>query len=329
VECKTETEPKYFFAGSVRMAMRENEAITWLLSDHLGSTSVTVDSVGGLLTTLKYTAYGEQRTGTSTTDYQYTGQRNEMEIGLYYYVARFYDPQLARFISADTIVPEAGNTNAYDRYAYGYNNPSRYTDPSGHKTCDGAGVTDDDCEISKSDIIASIFVSYHWNVVGDWTKKELFSLLDAGIAIENKISTLTDGNGRGWMLQQLGDTSFQQNNLVQKTVMGILNIFNPAGIAGVVPGVGKGQSIFLDNSGINPGTMVHELGHVLDNNTGSNLCAATWCGGGMADALNKSVGGIPSGIRWSNSTSSIPDRANWSYIANKGYGNNSTADYFA
>jgi hypothetical protein len=81
------------YAGSARIAIRDNVAITCLLSDHLGSTSVTVDATGNLLTSLKYTAFGELRTGTSTTDYQYTGQRNEAEIGLYYYVSRFYDPQ--------------------------------------------------------------------------------------------------------------------------------------------------------------------------------------------------------------------------------------------
>jgi len=97
VEGATEKIFKYYFAGSVRIAMRENGTITWLLSDHLGSTSVTADGAGTLLTSLKYTAYGEIRTGTSLTDYQYTGQRNEAEIGLYYYVARFYDPALGRF----------------------------------------------------------------------------------------------------------------------------------------------------------------------------------------------------------------------------------------
>lgn len=77
MEGTSETEFKYYFAGSVRIALREDEAITWLLSDHLSSTSVTVDVTGNLLTSLKYTAFGELRTGTSTTDYQYTGQRNE------------------------------------------------------------------------------------------------------------------------------------------------------------------------------------------------------------------------------------------------------------
>jgi RHS repeat-associated protein len=123
---------------AVRIALRADEAIAWLLSDHLGSTSVTVDPSGNLMSALKYTAYGELRTGTSTTDYQYTGQRNEAEIGLYFYVARFYDPQLARFISADTIVPEPNSIKGYDRYAYVNGNPVNYTDPSGHQLCDTA-----------------------------------------------------------------------------------------------------------------------------------------------------------------------------------------------
>jgi hypothetical protein len=39
---------------------------------------------------------------------------------------------LARFISADTIVPDPANPQALNRYAYVLNNPLRYTDPSGH-----------------------------------------------------------------------------------------------------------------------------------------------------------------------------------------------------
>jgi hypothetical protein len=39
---------------------------------------------------------------------------------------------LARFISADTIVPDPANPQALNRYAYVLNNPLKYTDPSGH-----------------------------------------------------------------------------------------------------------------------------------------------------------------------------------------------------
>jgi hypothetical protein len=53
-------------------------------------------------------------------------------MGIYYYRARWYDPAIGRFMQADTIVPEAGNPLALDRYAYSYNNPLKYTDPSGN-----------------------------------------------------------------------------------------------------------------------------------------------------------------------------------------------------
>jgi len=52
---------------------------------------------------------------------------------LYDYGARFYDPALGRFISADTVVPGAGNPQALNRYAYVLNNPLKYTDPTGHQ----------------------------------------------------------------------------------------------------------------------------------------------------------------------------------------------------
>jgi RHS repeat-associated protein len=154
-----------------------DEAITWLLSDHLSSTSVTVDATGNAISMLKYTAYGELRTGTSTTDYQYTlqkhpgqaGQRSEAEIGLYFYVARFYDPQLARFRglcaperslregkSADTIIPEPNSIKGYDRYAYVNGNPINYSDPSGHRMDDGCLI--DGCEGNRNLITHTLYL---------------------------------------------------------------------------------------------------------------------------------------------------------------------------
>ena len=41
---------------------------------------------------------------------------------------------LAHFNQPDTLT--AGGPQGLNRYAYGLNNPSRYTDPSGHKACD-------------------------------------------------------------------------------------------------------------------------------------------------------------------------------------------------
>lgn len=134
-----EVETKYYSAGSSRIAYRVDEELTWLLTDYLGSTIGTVNADGDLISVLKYTTYGELRSGNSTTDYKYTGQREEVEIGLYYYVARFYDSALGRFVSPDSLIPDPGSSQGYDRYAYVSNNPIRYSDPSGNKEVEGCG----------------------------------------------------------------------------------------------------------------------------------------------------------------------------------------------
>lgn len=65
--------------------------------------------------------------------------------------ARWYHPALGRFVSADSIVPEAGNPQALNRYAFVYNNPVKYTDPTGHEACYdtgveiGSGISQADC----------------------------------------------------------------------------------------------------------------------------------------------------------------------------------------
>jgi RHS repeat-associated protein len=62
---------------------------------------------------------------------QFTGQRLD-STGLYYYNARYYDPNIGRFISPDTIFEDPLNPQSLNRYSYCINNPLRYTDPSGH-----------------------------------------------------------------------------------------------------------------------------------------------------------------------------------------------------
>jgi len=126
---------KYYFAGTQRIAMRKGAILTFLLSDHLGSTSLTTDSAGNVISELRYKPWGSVRytAGTTSTKYQFTGQYSyAADFGLLYYGARFYDPQLGRFSSPDSIIPQSQGVQAYDRYAYTNNNPVRYNDPTGH-----------------------------------------------------------------------------------------------------------------------------------------------------------------------------------------------------
>jgi RHS repeat-associated protein len=49
------------------------------------------------------------RGGISATSLNFTGQRLDSGTGLLYYHARYYDPALARFVSADSVVPSSAS----------------------------------------------------------------------------------------------------------------------------------------------------------------------------------------------------------------------------
>jgi len=74
------------------------------------------------------------KSGSIDVKYKYTGQEEDPETGLYYYNARYYDPILGRFISADSIVGNPRDPQDLNRYTYANNNPLKYTDPTGHKS---------------------------------------------------------------------------------------------------------------------------------------------------------------------------------------------------
>src|SRR3972149_4748147 len=130
------------FAGAQRLAVREltasSDTLYYLHSDPLGSTSLTTNATGGWVGEMKYLPYGSPRpgypTGSVPTERRFTGQRSEEATlgSLYDYGARFYSPVVGRFLSADSIVPQVENPQAWNRYSYTVNNPPKYTDPSGH-----------------------------------------------------------------------------------------------------------------------------------------------------------------------------------------------------
>ena len=129
----TRTVTYYPVAG----AMRINSTLYYILKDHLGSASVVTDASGNILGEQRYYPFGETRltTGTIYTDKLFTGQREMAGLGIYHYQTRFYSPKIGRFLSADTIVPDPINPQAFNRYSYVINNPLKYTDPTGHDYC--------------------------------------------------------------------------------------------------------------------------------------------------------------------------------------------------
>jgi RHS repeat-associated protein len=141
-EVKNSVVTKYYFAGATRLAIRTGTTLSYLLSDHLGSSSVTTDANGAKTASALYKAFGETRytLGNLNTDYRFTGQREEASLGIYFFQSRWYDGALGRFLSPDSIVPTGSQgTQAWDRYAFVNNNPVKYRDTTGHDVDCGIG----------------------------------------------------------------------------------------------------------------------------------------------------------------------------------------------
>jgi RHS repeat-associated protein len=133
-ECTGGICTKYIFGGSDRIVSIEGTNTRYYHTDHLGSSSVITKEDGTSVQAIYYYPYGEihSNIGIDVTRYKFTGQEWDAETELYYYGARYYDPKLARFISADTIVPMPFYPQSLNRYAYCINNPIVLRDLDGH-----------------------------------------------------------------------------------------------------------------------------------------------------------------------------------------------------
>ena len=115
------------------------------LNDGTGNHSSTAQS---LLEQYYIGDFGKVRehdiaSGEESSKYKYTGK--EMDNSeLYYYGARFYNPEIGRFISADSVAGEITSTQSLNKYVYVTNNPMKYVDPSGkyiESAIDAASIT--------------------------------------------------------------------------------------------------------------------------------------------------------------------------------------------
>jgi RHS repeat-associated protein len=106
------------------------------VKDALGSVIALADDTGATTTTYVYDAFGNAiATGeASDNPFQYTAREND-GTGLYYYRARYYSPEMQRFISEDPIRLRGG----INFYSMTHNDPINWTDPSGLINFNGGG----------------------------------------------------------------------------------------------------------------------------------------------------------------------------------------------
>ena len=103
--------------------------------DCRGSTIAITDASGNITDTFAYDTYGKliSRTGTGKVIFGYNGRDGVVtdENGLVYMRARYYSPDMRRFINADIVAGAISNAVTLNRFAYANGNPISFADPMG------------------------------------------------------------------------------------------------------------------------------------------------------------------------------------------------------
>ncbi len=105
----------------------------YYLTDGLGNVRYLTNSSGTTLNTYATDPFGGNQTGTGSTanNYIYQDEQKDLESGLTYLRARYYDPSIGRFTSQDPLSGTLGDTTTQNGYNYANNNPVNFSDPSG------------------------------------------------------------------------------------------------------------------------------------------------------------------------------------------------------
>ncbi len=153
-----ETEHRYYlddWGVHVINAAQNNAYTVYLTRDHIGS--VVTKSDDQVISTKKYLANepwgrrqdqhwgGEIKDRFTGSDFDeinfatsrgFTNHEHLDGVGLIHMNGRVYDPFIGRFVSPDPLIQDPQNSQSFNRYSYVWNNPLRYTDPTGEAVSD-------------------------------------------------------------------------------------------------------------------------------------------------------------------------------------------------
>ena len=102
------------------------------MHDGLGSVRQLLDTAGEVETSYAYDPFGVPVVGGDVPNpYQYTGEAWDADLELLYLRARYYQPEVGRFITRDPWRGDAGRPTTVNRYVYVENNPINLVDPTG------------------------------------------------------------------------------------------------------------------------------------------------------------------------------------------------------
>ena len=129
----------YYYDESGVAGFELNGVTYYYLKNIQGDVINILNSSGQIVVTYTYDAWGKVLSVTGSlagtvgyiNPFRYRGYYYDTETGFYYLQTRYYDPELGRFLNADSIIGANGDIQGYNVFAYCNNNPVMYIDTMG------------------------------------------------------------------------------------------------------------------------------------------------------------------------------------------------------
>ncbi len=199
-----------YTAPIAHIKKESNAEYHYLHRDYLGSILAITDSSANIVEQTHFGAWGKVEqfsglNGATTFNYEssllgrgYTGHEHFTSVGLIHMNGRMYDANLGRFLSPDNFVQDPYSTQSFNRFGYVWNNPLKYTDPSGEEL-----IT----------ILAGVLIGgwiggavanggelnpFAWKWDGDTWKGVIIGAILGAIAGETVHALLTGGGGKAF-----------------------------------------------------------------------------------------------------------------------------------
>ncbi|SHJ81849.1 RHS repeat-associated core domain-containing protein [Hathewaya proteolytica DSM 3090] len=151
--------------------------------DRRGSTTAITGEEGKITDRIEYGPYGEllRKTGITDTPFLYNGRYGVMtdSNGLYYMRARYYNPDIKRFVNQDVVLGSIASSVTMNRYAYANGNPISNIDPFG-LSADGDGIIHGILDVlGMAPVVGNLFDAIntgYYFLQGDLTNAALSSI---------------------------------------------------------------------------------------------------------------------------------------------------------
>ena len=113
---------KHVYAGMMHVAENRSGTVEYFYPDHLGSTRLKTNATGGVIYDTNYVPFGPDQDESDSEEFKYTGKQED-PTELYYYGARYYDPETGKFITEDPVKGKLSDPQSQNRYVVYEFNP--------------------------------------------------------------------------------------------------------------------------------------------------------------------------------------------------------------